>query len=313
MNKIEDAELTMQRKTDVLLTENQIRFVLMTVFVSLKARLVAGIAMVDSLASKKDECKKKSKAPKVGSRKLLIKYVIKTTSQLRAFAKNGGDIDLVDLVKITPSELGKMTDNALVHFTDNILKYTTEHLASLDEYGVTAQTVTDGETLLLAYKSEIDKLAAIQKESKRLTVDVRLQLKVNEATLELIDSLVDTQSETDPSWSGLYFDTRTVLRSASSRVSVSGKVFAADTNQPLRGAILTVLNAVNGQDPASGAELVKSVKIKSARGGFRIKSLPTGTYLMKVTYAGYVDLEITVYINEGVLTKVEFPMIQIAQ
>lgn len=312
MNKIENSELTSQHKTEVLLTANEVKFVHLTVFPGLKAKLVAGIAKVGSLSEKQRECKMWSRAPKIASRKVLIQFVIKSTSQLRALAKNDGDINLVDLVKITPSELRKMTDNALVQFTANVLKYITEHLASLAEYGVTAQTVTDGQALLDAYKLEIDKLAAIKKESKQLTVDIRTQLKANEEILKLIDALVDTQSETDPSWSGLYFSTRTVERSATSHVSASGKVFDAVTNTPLPGSILTVLKADNGKALTSTPDLSKIVKIKSAGGGFKLKSLATGAYLFRVSYAGYNEIEVVGYINEGYITRLDLPMDRIA-
>lgn len=312
MNKIENAKLNMHRKVETLLTKNVIKFVLMTVFPGLLAKLVEGIAMVDSLASKQGECKKKSKAPKAAARKALIRFVIKTTSQLRALAVNDGDIALVDLVKITPSALRKMTDNALVHFTVNVLRYTTDNLADLAQFGVTAQTVTDGQTFLSAYVLEIELLAANKKQLKQLTVDLSLQLKVNEETLELIDSLVATQSETDPSWSGLYFDSRAVEKSASSPVAVDGKVFDAETNQPLPGAIVTVLKAIDGKALTSGADLVKNVKIRSAGGGFRLKSLATSAYLFRVTFAGYTDIEVIGYVNEGYITRIQLPLSKIA-
>lgn len=55
-------------------------------------------------------------------------------------------------------------------------------------------------------------------------------------------------------------------------------------------------------------QLVNSIKIKASGGGFLLKDLHSGTNLFKVTYAGYADRQITVYINEGVLTKVEMPL-----
>jgi len=46
--------------------------------------------------------------------------------------------------------------------------------------------------------------------------------------------------------------------------------------------------------------------------GLQFSSLSTGTYLFKVTYAGYADQEIAVYINDGVLSKVDMPLSKIA-
>ncbi len=75
---------------------------------------------------------------------------------------------------------------------------------------------------------------------------------------------------------------------------------------------MTVVRAVTGKSLTSGPDLSKTVKIKSASGGFQLKSLPTGTYIFRVSYAGYTDQEITVYINEGVLSRVDMPLSKIA-
>lgn len=55
-------------------------------------------------------------------------------------------------------------------------------------------------------------------------------------------------------------------------------------------------------------KLAKNVKVKSAGGGFQLKSLSTGTYLITVTYAGYADQQVTAYVNDGVLTVVQLPL-----
>jgi hypothetical protein len=103
-----------------------------------------------------------------------------------------------------------------------------------------------------------------------------------------------------------------VKKTSSTKVAAKGKVFDAVTNLPLPGAIMSIVSYNGNTKVASGSELTKTVKIKSAGGGFNLKSLPTGSYLFKVTYAGYADQEIIVYVNEGVLSKVEMPLTKIA-
>lgn len=69
-----------------------------------------------------------------------------------------------------------------------------------------------------------------------------------------------------------------------------------------------ILYVCKSSKALSGSELMKNVKISGPGGQFRIKSLPTGTYLFKVAYAGYAEQEVSVHINEGVLTRVEIPL-----
>jgi hypothetical protein len=61
-----------------------------------------------------------------------------------------------------------------------------------------------------------------------------------------------------------------------------------------------------------GVAMRQIIRIESAGGGFDLKSYTTGAYLFTVSYAGYADQVTTVYINEGVLTRVELPLSKIA-
>jgi hypothetical protein len=124
--------------------------------------------------------------------------------------------------------------------------------------------------------------------------------------------MVENKRVGDPAWYSLYWTTRAMDHSPVSHVSAKGKVYDAVTNQPLPGCILTVCKIENGKTLTSGAELMKTAKVKSAGGGFDLKSLTTGDYLFKVTYAGFVDQEVIVYINESVLTRVDLPLSKIA-
>jgi hypothetical protein len=52
------------------------------------------------------------------------------------------------------------------------------------------------------------------------------------------------------------------------------------------------------------------VRRTSVKGGFRLKSLSTGTYLFTFKRVGYVDQTVVVYVNEGEITKVLVKMVE---
>jgi hypothetical protein len=75
---------------------------------------------------------------------------------------------------------------------------------------------------------------------------------------------------------------------------------------------MEICKVENGKAFTSSPDLSKNVKVKSAGGGVDLKSFTTGAYLFTVSYAGRADQQTTVYINEGVLTRVDFPLNKIA-
>jgi hypothetical protein len=108
-----------------------------------------------------------------------------------------------------------------------------------------------------------------------------------------------------------YQSARTIKYSSGSHVSFKGKVFDAETNQPLPGAVVTLTQQVNSKSLTAGADLQKTVKVKSAGGGFQLKSLPNGSYTVTVSYFGYADQQVTACVNNGVLTLVLLPLSKI--
>ncbi len=89
------------------------------------------------------------------------------------------------------------------------------------------------------------------------------------------------------------------------KVSVKGRVFEADTDEPLTGAILTVERVTADNTQTTVEEPVRKIRIRSSNGCFRFKSLSSGTYLFKVSYYGCNPKETKVYINDGVMARVE--------
>jgi hypothetical protein len=194
-----------------------------------------------------------------------------------------------------------------------ILTCAGENPDALLEYGVTAQTLTEGSALLNTFKAEMQHLLLSKTDQKQFTVQLEQQLKTTDAELSAVDAMVETMHKSDPVMYRLYWNARTKRKTGAGKLSAKVKVFDSVTNIPLNGARMSIVRTDSTKSRTSGgSELVKNVKITSAGGEYQLKSMPTGSYLFKVTYAGYTDQEVVVYINEGVLTRVEMPLTKIA-
>jgi len=312
MNKLQNAQLTSQISSDGVLTENADKFISNPAFIPAKANVVNGIAISLNLAKTQDTLQHTSTAAKTASRNAAISFTFELASNITTYAIVNNDVELMNKVKITATKLNKMSDNNLVSRIKTILSCGTDNLPELAGFNVTQQTLTDGLGLLNDLISEMQKLALRKIELNEVTKNLGKQLKITDTLLKIMDAFVEPKRISDPELYSLYENARRIKKSATGRIAASGKVYDTETNLPLRGAMMTVLRAVTGKSRTSGADLVKNVKIKSASGGFQLKSLPTGTYIFRVTYAGYADQEITVYINDGVLSKVDMALSKIA-
>ena len=105
----------------------------------------------------------------------------------------------------------------------------------------------------------------------------------------------------------LYRNARRKRKSSKIKLSAIGRVIDSSTKMPLSKAKIQI-EEYNSTKAASGSDLSKNVKFSGVSGKFQLKSLATGTYLIRTTYAGYADQESIVHINEGVLTRIEIPL-----
>jgi hypothetical protein len=124
--------------------------------------------------------------------------------------------------------------------------------------------------------------------------------------------MVDTMRKSDPVFHRLYWHSRRKRKTATSKLSVWGRVFDAATLTNLCKAKVSFSSNDGSKAATAGSDLAKNVKFTGEAGGFQFKSMATGTYVFTVTYAGYADQEVTVYINAGVLSRIEIPLTKLS-
>jgi hypothetical protein len=266
---------------------------------------------LQGLLKQQDDLEKSSAAPKDGARKAASMPLFSLASLIYAMAYATGNISLMEKVKLTLTDLKRLSDGKLLIRFDNILSAGAEYLPTLLTYGVTQKLLDDDTAIVEVLREEVKKFVRIRKEHIEVTKQIKAQFKVVNKCMIPFDNMIESKRLTDPAFYSLYWTIRKVDHSPASHVSAKGKVYDAVTRQALIGAIVNVYNASEGKSLQSGADLVKTVKVKSNGGGFNLKSLSTGTYIVTVTYAGYTDQEITIYVNDGNSTSFELALSKI--
>lgn len=313
MNKKQSAYVTMHGKSSNLIDEDPDKFASNPTTPEAKTRLDKSMADEKQLAQKQDEIEHSSNVPKAESHDAVASNIYQTGSKIGSFAFDTHNVDLQSKVSISLSELKKLPDNLFISRCETILGCGEQYLPQLPLYLVTESTLAEGQDLLDAFELEIKKQGQRKIERSSVTQQLNKQIKTTNKLFEPFDAQVETQRLSDPVWYNLWWDARSLPQTPKARISVKLKVYDAETNQPLPGTILTYSKIeTNGKALTSGPDLSKIVKVKSAGGGLDLKSLTTGAYLFTASYAGRVDMQTTVYVNEGVLTRVEFPLSKVA-
>jgi hypothetical protein len=265
------------------------------------------------LAQKQDENEHSSNVPKAEAHNAAASNIYQTGSKIASFAFDTHNVELQSKVSISLSELNKLPDNLFISRCETILGCGQQYLPQLPDYLVTAPTLAEGRDFLDALELEIKKQGQRKIERTSINQQFNMQIKTTNKNFDFFDTIVETLRLSDPVFYNQWWDARSLPNMPKSHVSVKLKVYDAETNQPLPGAILAYSRIeTNGKALTSGADLVKNVKVKSAGGGLDLKSFTTGAYLFTVSYAGRAEQQTTVYVNEGVLTRIDFPLSKIA-
>ena len=311
MHKFQNAQLSMHLNSQTVLNENAGKLETITAYQALKARIDESIADEQSLANSQESRKRISIAAKTDARMAAIDYILDLSRKVSAYAIVVGNKTLLDKARFNTTTLKRCTDNKLVLVFETMLSLAGDNLQNVLEYGVTEQSLTTGNAFLGSLKSEMQNLLLNNAEQKQFTVQLDKQFRNTDSLLVTLDAMVETMRQSDPVFHRLYRNARTKKRTTASKLSARGKVFDAVTGLPLSKAKISISGYNRSKAQASGPDLAKNVKRAGDIGGFQMKSLASGTYLFNVSYAGYADQEVTVHINEGVLTRIEIPMVKL--
>jgi hypothetical protein len=312
MQKTNDYQLNMHTDVQGVCNKNQDLLALIVAYVASKLKLDQNIAIEKALAARLEKLDKNSAVPKNLLRSVASVAFLDLSSNLMSFAWVKGDMKLYLEVKFTDSSLKKVSDNEFIRICENLISVAQDNLAQLADRKITAQTLTDDNTLLENFATERQIFVNTRREHTEVTAQLAKQIKTTNFDLKSIDSIIDSLSASQPVLAGDYWKARNLRKPIGSKLVLKGKVFDSATNQPLPGAVVTISQLVNSKSLTSGPELAKIVKVKSAGGGFQLKSLPNGSYTVTVSYFGYADQQVTAYVNNGVLTLVQLPLSKIA-
>ncbi len=261
------------------------------------------ITQIQGVAEQQKMSKKGVTAVKNQFREALIVMSGDYARKLDVYAKFTNNITLAEDVKFSESKLRKLADTAVKDYAQILYDRAQPIVASLATYGITAATQTTLLKAITDYNASLGKPGAVRVEGGKTTQQLDALFVTADNALANMDLAVEIVKLTQADFYNSYKKARKVIGTGIGSLAVKGVVTDAVSGEPVKGATLSFV--LEGGAMAKGAKMaVESVVKKSAdKGGFNIKSLPSGMYSVIVKKVGYADQMATVAVADGDLTE----------
>ncbi len=237
--------------------------------------------------------------------RLKEKLVVKAfdySSKLSAFAKLADNQPLYTDIYFTESDLRYVSNGDLRGHALKIHNKATEYLSELSPYHINEEGLAELMSLINDFAATFSKSRVATLLGKETRNKIKEEFHVCDKALKKLDALVGIVKLDEPEFYKRYIAARKIILIGRNSYSLIGKITDALTGEPLINADILITFKQNGSvNQRLSAEPIQK---KSARkGGFIIKSLENGDYLVSVSRSGYVTKEATASITNGVLVR----------
>ena len=241
----------------------------------------------------------------------LIITIADYSGKLGAYAKFTNNPVLAQEIKFTAGRLKKEADTAIRDYAQIVYDRAQPIVASLATYGITAATQTALLTSITNYNASIGKPAAGKVESSQLTKQLAGFFATAEGALANMDAAVEIVKLSQPNFYNGYKNVRKVVVTGVGSLAVKGLVTDAMSGEPIKGATLSFAldGGISLAKAKSATATTESIVKKTAeKGGFNIKSMPSGMYTVTIKKVGFADQVAMVAVANGELTEIHIQL-----
>lgn len=232
---------------------------------------------------------------------VLIMLTKGNSNKLTAFAKLKKDLVLLNEVKFSTSDLKRSPDSALKDLAQIIYDRAEASLDMLGGFGITRETQTVLLNAINSYNASLAKPRLGTMEKSQATKKLDILFKEGDKILGDIDAVINMLIIDNPNLLNGYKSARKVVVTGTNSFSLKGSAIESVTGIPLKGVTFTF---ASDNPMLAGKEIKPEVVKKTAeKGKFVIKSLPDGTYTVKVTKTGYKEKIVRVSVPAGELAS----------
>ena len=268
-----------------------------TAFAALFASFVEYIAEIFRVSGLQKDDKTGVTKSKSQLKALLIDLIVDISGKCVAYATVTEDNEFLSLIKFAKTELQRMADADLVKtaltFHDNVLP----KLESVAEYDLSQGSLDDLLSLNSDFLAIYTKPKGNIKETAQLTAKVNALFVLADKVLVKIDAIINSAHKSEPAFVDEYNSKRIIMKTPSRTRALLITVLNDATGEPFPKAKVTI-------KAKAGPDLAKIVKRTGKQGNATKDILTDGEYDYEVEYNGCITERGSLFINNGVTTKV---------
>jgi len=217
---------------------------------------------------------------------------------------------LLSETKYSESDLKGASDTALRDMAQGLYDRAQSNLKALEIYGLTDDTQTALLNAINAFVESIPKPRLGSNDKKQSTLLLANGYKAADEALDNIDTVVEIVKVSQANFYNGYQSAKKLVANGNGYLTVKGQVNDAVTGEVLKGVLFYFVLENNAKLAKSAKDAVTLVKKTAAKGGFQIKSMPKGVYVVTISKYGYEDQTITVSVTSDEQTVLNIQMVK---
>ncbi|MBK8807447.1 MAG: carboxypeptidase regulatory-like domain-containing protein [Bacteroidales bacterium] len=308
MNLKQDSKLSMCLTVKNNLTTNAAIVTPLPNYNAFYSSLDSAIIKIQNFAEEQMFNKSGLKTNKEQLKQTVVRLAADASRKIQAYAKFANNQLLLSETKFPESVLKYASDNELRDYAQGIYDRAQSNLAALGAYGITEESQGVFLNAINIFVVAIPMPRIGKLDTKQSTAQLADAFKEAEDALDNIDALVEIVKLTQPTFYNSYKSARKLVSTSRGSLAVKGLVTDAATGEPIKG--VSIRFELEGSEQLSKTGKVAEVieKKTADKGGYVVKTLATGTYLVSFKKTGYKDLAITVNVIAGELCVVNVSM-----
>jgi 5-hydroxyisourate hydrolase-like protein (transthyretin family) len=298
MNDRQRDKLTMYVLVKEFLLANTTITTKWAAFAALFTSFVDYIAEAFRIAGLQEDDKSGVTKSKSKLRKKLIDQMIDISVKCVGYATVAENFEFLLLIKFVKTDLEKMADTDLVKTAGTFHTNVMTKFALIADYDLKQADMDK----LLSLSTDFQAIYTAPRGNKKTVAQLTSQLNklfpLIDAVLVKIDAIINTAIKSSPDFVEEYNRKRVIIKTPKHTRALQIEVLNDATGEPLQNAKVTV------KSKTGSADLVKNVKRSGKQGMINKDLLADGEYAYEVEYNGCVKETGSLFVNNGVTTKV---------
>jgi hypothetical protein len=207
-------------------------------------------------------------------REKMTKKGFEIAARVCAYATSINNKVLEKEVTFAYSDMKKLRSSTIANTCQSIHDIAIDHIANLQEYGVTNTTISDLKDSIIQYNAMLPKTRAAIVTRTSFTTRIVELFKENDKILYRIDKLVTMLKFQEANFYKAYFNSKKIIESGHRKLSLRGNI-TDEQGQPIEQVTITIETPIN--------QTTKSTEI----GNYQFKKAPGGIFPVTFTRDGF--------------------------